>query len=86
MEQVITTPDYRPGEGLHFSWDDGFEIMVSVAGSEVLIKGNRAGLTSLARHLLTLAQGGVCDGMHVHLTADQEIEGEVDLVLERMAD
>lgn len=86
MEQVIVIPDCRPDEGLQFSWDEGFEIMVSVARSEVLIKANRAGLTSLARHLLTLAQGGVSGGVHVHLTADQEIESEVDLILERMAD
>ncbi|KWT63771.1 hypothetical protein ADL21_01440 [Streptomyces albus subsp. albus] len=85
MEQVIVTPDYRPDEGLRFSWDEGFEIAVSVERSEVLIKANRAGLTTLARHLLTLAQEGVSDGMHIHLTADQEIESEIDLILERMA-
>ncbi|MEK2479129.1 Imm32 family immunity protein [Streptomyces noursei] len=86
MEQVIVTPDYRPEEGLRFSWDEGFEIMVSVTRSEALIKANRAGLTSLARHLLTLAQEGVSDGAHIHLTADQEIESEIDLILERMAE
>ncbi|XVQ11526.1 Imm32 family immunity protein [Spirillospora sp. CA-255316] len=84
MEQLIVIPDYQPSEGLRLSWDEGFEIEVSVARSEVIIKGNRAGLTSLARHLLTLAQEGVRDGMHVHLTADQEIESEIDLILERM--
>ncbi|MER7951323.1 hypothetical protein ABTY59_28400 [Streptomyces sp. NPDC096079] len=86
MEQVIAVPDYRPGEGLRFAWDEGFEIDVSVGRSEVLIKANRAGLISLARHLLTLAQEEVRSGMHVHLTADQEIESETDLILERMAD
>ncbi|HVK26561.1 MAG TPA: hypothetical protein VM677_34870 [Actinokineospora sp.] len=84
MEQVIIIPDYRPDEGLRFSWDEGFEIAVSAAPLEVLIKANRAGLTSLARHLLTLAQESVGDGTHVHLAADQEIESEIDLILERM--
>ncbi|MEV0195999.1 hypothetical protein [Nonomuraea sp. NPDC050691] len=32
-----------------------------------------------------LAQEGVGDGMHVRLTADQEIESEIDLILERTA-
>ncbi|NJP65700.1 Imm32 family immunity protein [Streptomyces spiramenti] len=85
MEHVISTPDYRPDEGLRFSWDEGFEIFVSATQSEVLIRANRAGLTSLARHLMTLAQEEVTNGTHVHLTADQEIESEVDLILEKMA-
>lgn len=84
MEQVVIIPDYQPGGGLHLSWDEGFEIAVSVVRSEVVIKANRAGLTSLARHLLTLAQEGVSGGAHVHLTADQEIESEFDVILERM--
>ena len=84
MEKVVIVADYRPDEGLRFSWDEGFEIAASVTRSEVLIKANRAGLTSLARHLLTLAQEGVSGGMHIHLTADQEVESEVDLILERM--
>jgi hypothetical protein len=86
MEQVISVPDYDPVVGLRFSWDDGFDITVSVTRLEVVVKANRAGLTSLARHLLTLAQEGVRGGMHVHLTADQEIESKVDLVFERVPD
>ncbi|MEV8588704.1 hypothetical protein AB0424_17410 [Streptomyces sp. NPDC051180] len=86
MEHVVFTPDRRPGEGLRFSWDEGFEIAVSVSRSEILVKANRAGLTSLARHLLMLAQEDVTGGMHVHLTADQEIESEIDLILQRMSD
>lgn len=44
---------------------------------------NRAGLTSLARHLLTLAQDDVPTGHHLHLTANQEIDSPADLILER---
>ncbi|WP_078889836.1 Imm32 family immunity protein [Streptomyces sp. NRRL S-1813] len=84
MDLVISVPDYRVGEGLQFSWDDGFEIELEVGSTEVVLKANRAGLTSLARHLLTLAQQGVHEGSHIHLTADQEIESQIDLVLERV--
>ncbi|MGW7680174.1 Imm32 family immunity protein [Kribbella sp. NPDC054772] len=70
---------------LRFEWDDDFEIAVEVQGSEVVISANPAGLRSLARHLLTLAQDGVPDGHHIHLTAGQEIESTVDLVVERSA-
>jgi hypothetical protein len=83
MERVIDVPEYRDGEGLHFIWDDNFEIELTVRSTEVVIKANRAGLTSLARHLLTLVQQGVREGSHIHLTADQEIESEIDLILER---
>jgi hypothetical protein len=64
-------------------WDDGFEIWLEVSGGEVVLAGNPEGLTSLARHLLTLAQASVSPGAHVHLTAGQEIESASDLILER---
>jgi hypothetical protein len=84
MNRMIDVPEYRPGSGLHFAWDDDFEIELTVSSTEVSIKANRAGLTSLARHLLTLAQDGVHEGAHIHLTADQEIESDRDLIIERM--
>ncbi|MGW6284019.1 Imm32 family immunity protein [Streptomyces sp. NPDC055107] len=84
MDRVIDVPECREGEGLRFVWDDDFEIELTVSSTEVAIKANRAGLTSLARHLLTLAQEGVREGSHIHLTADQEIESETDLIFERV--
>ncbi|WP_335937482.1 Imm32 family immunity protein [Streptomyces sp. PTD5-9] len=84
MDVVIDVPESEAGEGLRFSWDEDFEIELDVGPAEVVIRGNRAGLTSLARHLLTLAQQGVHEGSHIHLTASQEIESEADLILERM--
>jgi hypothetical protein len=84
MDRVIDVPECRDGEALRFVWDDDFEIELTVSLTEVVIKANRAGLTSLARHLLTLAQQGVRSGSHIHLTADQEIESQNDLILERV--
>ncbi|MFD8323565.1 Imm32 family immunity protein [Kitasatospora purpeofusca] len=84
MEQVIKVPDIQPERGLQFEWEDGFEISLSATSAEVVLRANRAGLVSLARHLLTLAQEGVSSGAHVHLTADQEIESNMDLILELM--
>ncbi|MFG2334632.1 hypothetical protein ACGFMM_34205 [Streptomyces sp. NPDC048604] len=87
MDRTIEVPEYLPdGRGLRFAWDDGFEIEVVAGSAEVLIRANPAGLTSLARHLLTLAQDGVRPGAHLHLTADQEIDSTVDLILERAPD
>ncbi|MFD8545998.1 hypothetical protein [Streptomyces sp. NPDC059649] len=84
MDLVMSVPEFRVGEGLRFAWDEDFEIELEVGSTEVVIKANRAGLTSLARHLLTLAQQGVHEGAHLHLTADQEIDSPIDLVLERV--
>ncbi|WBQ04094.1 Imm32 family immunity protein [Kribbella sp. CA-293567] len=68
---------------MRLEWDEDFEIEAEVLGSEIRLTANRAGLISLARQLLTLAQDGVPSGHHLHLTADQEIEGPFDLILER---
>jgi hypothetical protein len=83
MDVYVEVPEYDSQRGLHFDWEDGFEISVEVNDSEVVIAANRSGLVSLARHLLTLAQDGVPTGRHIHLTADQEIDSSIDLVLER---
>ncbi|TDU84546.1 hypothetical protein EV138_7025 [Kribbella voronezhensis] len=83
METAINVPPYDPAKGLHLDWDDGFEIEVKFQGNEIVIGGNSAGLTSLARHLLALAQTGAPAGAHVHLTANQELESEVDLILQK---
>jgi hypothetical protein len=82
MECVVDVPEKRDGEGMRFVWDPGYEIAIAVTGSEISIRANRAGLVSLARHLLTLAQESARVGSHVHLTAGQEIDSEFDLILE----
>lgn len=86
MEQLIDFERYDPAGGLKLRWEEGFELDVNIDSGEVLLRGNPAGLVSLARHLLTLAQEGVPSGAHVHLTAGQEVDGEVDLIVERVDD
>jgi hypothetical protein len=84
MEMVLRVPEYDASRGLSFEWDEGFEIGVEVlSSSEILVTANRAGLISLARHLLTLSQDGIASGRHLYLTADQELESSVNLILER---
>jgi hypothetical protein len=59
--------DVRLGVGTF--WDENARLQVEVQplGDEqlVVVAGNRAGLRSLARHLLTLAQEDVPDGRHL---------------------
>lgn len=84
MEYVIRVPERDPTNGLQFEWDNGFEIEVNVSDSEISIRANEAGLISLSRHLLTLAQPSTDTGSPIHLTADMEIESPVDVTFEKI--
>jgi hypothetical protein len=53
--------------GIGTWWEEETILRVEILDSPektVVISGNAAGLTSLARHLLTLAQASVPDGRH----------------------
>jgi hypothetical protein len=54
------------GKTICMKWENGFEIKCTAEGSAVVLSANQAGLVSLARHLLTLAQDGV--PAHTHTT------------------
>ena len=85
MNITITVPDYEKHGHLRFEWEDGFEILLEKHGGEVVIKANPAGLISLARHMLTLAQEAVPSGSHLHLTEGGELEeGSGDLIIDKL--
>lgn len=53
----LNIPDYQEPQGIQTTWEEGFTIAVQIdPEGAVLLRANRAGLISLARHLLTLAQ------------------------------
>ncbi len=84
MKIEINVPKYMPEEGLQLDWENNFSIKVSKDNNEVTIKANCAGLISLARHLLTLAQQDVPNGSHIHLDENNSLEdGSIDLVIEK---
>jgi hypothetical protein len=59
---------YDPARGLISDWNKDTVLRLEVLDSPantLLISGNPAGLTSLARHLLTLAQPGAPKGSHL---------------------
>lgn len=81
---ALEIPRYTPASGLRLVGDKGFELTVRATESEFVIAGNPAGLRSLARLLLTLAQDGVPTHRHVHLDESNALEaGSVELILER---
>lgn len=85
MKIEIEVPDYSPEKGLHFLWEEDFKIEARIEeGRAVVIKADRGGLVSLARHLLTLASVPVPIGSHFHLDDLNSLEeGSCELIFER---
>lgn len=68
--------------GLKREWERDFRLEVAVEGREVTIRANRAGLVSLAKQLLTMAQEHVPSGCHLHYEAGTALEDDShDLVI-----
>ncbi|MCV6638490.1 hypothetical protein [Candidatus Albibeggiatoa sp. nov. NOAA] len=68
-----------------FEWDYGFEIFVQSALNGVTISANKAGLISLARHLLSLAKDDSPVGNHFHLDDLNSLEdGSIELIVEKI--
>lgn len=85
MKTEINVPLYTRSTGIRLEWDDGFEISVRTSGHETVIAGNPAGLRSLARLLLTLAQDDVPAHHHIHLDENNALEdGSPTLIFERL--
>jgi uncharacterized protein YggU (UPF0235/DUF167 family) len=68
MEVRIEIPTYSRDNGIKFVWEDNFVIRAEINADSVLIKANKEGLQSLAKHLLTLAQDEVPVDTHLHYT------------------
>lgn len=84
MKHIIDVPEYDRETGLPAEWDDGFEITVRTRDDAVVISANPAGLRSLARHLLVLAQDMTPSGQHFHLDESNSLEdGSVELIIEK---
>ena len=85
MKISLDIPDYSPETGIVLKWEDDAEIKVSTEDGEVLIEANADGLTSLANHLLNLAQTAVPSGAHIHLDEHNSLEdGSSDLIIAKL--
>jgi len=85
MEHRVEVPEYDSAQGMKFAWDYGFILDVRVTGAAVNLRANQAGLTSLANHLLNLAQPGVPAGHHFHLDELNSLEeGSTELIVEKI--
>ena len=85
MKKSLDIPYYSPETGIVLKWEDDAEIKVSTEDGEVLIEANADGLTSLANHLLNLAQTAVPSGAHIHLDEYNSLEdGSSDLIIAKL--
>ena len=84
MKKEIEFICYDKNNGLRLIWDKDFAIAVATDGNEVIINANKAGLISLARHLITLAQDDVPDGSHFHFDEYNSLDaGSLDLIIQK---
>jgi len=82
---TLEIPEYNKEDGLKIHWENNFEISVKESNSDVLIRLNKAGLTSLATQLLSLAQDTVPIGYHIHYDEYNSLEsGSKELVIEKI--
>lgn len=54
--------------------EDNFTISAQIIDNAICLKANAAGLISLAKHCLTLAQAEVPKGHHVHYDESNSLE------------
>ena len=86
MKATLELPDYSPEIGICTQWEDSFTIATSRTADSFTLSANKAGLISLARHLLTLAQDEVPAGCHIHYDESNSLEdASVALVIEKIA-
>jgi hypothetical protein len=85
MRVQLDVPEYQASQGIQTTWEEGFTIAVQIdSEGAVLIQADRAGLISLALHLLTLAQEAVPVGSHMHYDEHNALEnGSCELIIEK---
>lgn len=85
METTIKISEYTTEKGLQYAWEEGFKIESKIINNEIVISANQAGLISLARQLLTLAQKEVPTGSHFHFDQFSSLEEDsIDLVIQKI--
>jgi hypothetical protein len=82
MERVLKFKEYIPENGIELTWEEGFEIKCTIEDGSILIDANKAGLLSLANHLVNLAQDNIPGGSHLHFDEYNSLEdGSTELII-----
>ena len=85
IELKINIPEYD--DCIELVWEKDFKIKTRYEYDTIIIEANKAGLVSLARHLLVLAQEEAPSGSHIHLDEFNSLEdSSVELILDKNDD
>ena len=85
MRFEYTPPPYSRETGVRIEWEPGCRIAAAVSYDTVVLSADRAGLITLAKHLLALAQDAVPAGAHLHYDAGEQLDDDSKpLVIERL--
>lgn len=70
--------------GFHYNWLDHFKIELFIEDDTVIIRANKEGLESLAKHLFLLSQDFVPNHYHLHYDNMNSFEdGSNALIIEK---
>ncbi len=84
MKVLIDVPNYDPSKGFIFNWENGYEIENKIQDKVAIIRANKAGLISLANHLLNLAQDDFPRGYQLHFDDHNCLEeGSNEFIIEK---
>jgi len=84
MEIKVEIPEYDPNTGIKYNWEPGFDIETKYEEGTVIFMANKAGLISLAKHLLNLAQDEIPLSYHLHFNENNSLnEGSVELIVQK---
>jgi hypothetical protein len=85
MKIELEIPDFKPTEGIRYEWQTGFIIETKIENDTVIIRANSAGLISIAKQLLTLAQSEIPHGYHLHYDEGNSLEdGSGEIIIEKI--
>ena len=78
-------PPYSRETGVRIEWEPDWRIAATVARDTIVLSADRAGLVTLAKHLLALAQDEVPAGAHLHYDAGEQLDDDSNpVVIERL--
>lgn len=85
IELKLDIPEYCSKKGLQSIWENGFSLETNVIENQILISANKAGLISLAKQLLHLAQDETPIGCHYHFDECNGLEsGSKELIISKI--
>jgi hypothetical protein len=68
-----------------YSWEPEFEIKAEISNGEIVINANKAGLISLAKQFLSLAQDEYQTGCHLHYDESNSLEdGSCEVIINKV--